>query len=92
MLENLNEENQDDLLVELQFSTLPIPINEKGDVPIIRLDNELYVPLFTDMEEFNKSGKLNEFQAISNDFDFYLKSTPKNQNFICYENVMIVHR
>ena len=73
ILDNLNEDNFDDLLIELQFSTLLIPISGKVGVPATNFDNRNFVPLFTDVHEFNKFDVKNEFEKAFFDFNFYLE-------------------
>ena len=69
LLDNLNDENYDDLLVELQFSTLIVPVSEYNGVPIV--DNK-YLPLFTDFHEFDRFNQDNEYMPIDHEFNYYL--------------------
>lgn len=73
LLDNFSEENFDDFLVEMQYSTLIIPTNDFGGVPLIEFRKEKYVPLFTGMNEFNKFRNHDEFTAVDHEFNFYLE-------------------
>lgn len=73
ILDNLSEENFSDLLVELQYSTLIIPANEHDGIPIIEFNKEQYIPLFTDIHEFEKFKNEEDFMAVDNDFNVYLE-------------------
>ena len=69
LLDNLNDENYDDFLVELQYSTLITPI---GDVGLSMIKNK-YLPLFTEFYEFDKFNRNEEYQLAVHDFNFYLE-------------------
>ena len=73
LLDNLSEENFDDFLVELQFSTLIAPVNEYGGVPVVEFNNKEYMPLFTDIHEFHKFKNHDEFTVVDHEFNFYLE-------------------
>lgn len=65
----------EDLLAELQFSTLLLPINiEDGNLefPILLADEERYAPVFTDVYEYNKIDFPGTFTLMAHEFDFYL--------------------
>ena len=72
-LDNLSEENFEDFLMELQFSTLIVPVNEFDGVPVITFNKEEYVPLFTDLNEFNKLKNHEEFTVADHEFNYYLE-------------------
>ena len=80
ILDDLNEDNFDDLLIELQFSTLLIPISGKDGVPAANFDNRNFVPIFTDVHEFNKFDAKNEFEKGFFDFNFYLELLMKDDS------------
>ena len=68
-------EGVDALLNELEFSTLLLPVNrqeESFDAPVIYFDDMKYVPVFTDVHEFNKCDLRGEYRLVSNEFPFYL--------------------
>ena len=69
LFDNLSEENFDDFLIELQYSTLIVPVTEYGGVPII----EDKVPLFTDLHEFHKFNVGEEYQPVTHHFNRYLE-------------------
>ncbi|MBE6507912.1 MAG: SseB family protein [Methanobrevibacter sp.] len=73
ILDNLSEDNFDDMLVELQFSTLIVPVNDMEGVPIIDFDGKKFIPLFTDIYEMNKFDAKNEFRPVDHEFNFYLE-------------------
>lgn len=73
ILDNLSEENFNDLLVELQYSTLIIAANEHDGIPIVEFNKEPYIPLFTDIHEFEKFKNEEDFMAVDNDFNVYLE-------------------
>ena len=65
----------EDLLAELQFSTLLLPINIEDDTlefPILMADDERYAPVFTDVYEYNKIDFPKTFTLTAHEFDFYL--------------------
>lgn len=70
ILNNLTDKNFNDLLIELQYSTLIIPVNEFSGVPI--LENGC-LPLYTDLNEFNKFKNHPEFRPVDHEFNFYLE-------------------
>ena len=68
-------EGIDDLLVELQFSTLLLPVNVENNTlsfPLVQIDDEIYAPVFTDIYEYNKIDLEEDFTLIPNQFDFYM--------------------
>ena len=69
LLDNLNDENYDDFLVELQYSTLIVPV---GDVGLSMIKNK-YLPLFTEFYEFDKFNRNEKYQPAIHDFNFYLE-------------------
>lgn len=73
ILDNLSEENFSDLLMELQYSTLIIPANEYDGIPIVEFNKEPYIPLFTDIYEFEKFKNEEDFMVVDNDFNVYLE-------------------
>ena len=40
LIGNLSEENFEDFLMELQFSTLIVPVNEFDGIPVIKFNKE----------------------------------------------------
>ena len=74
-------EEIEDLLAELEFSTLLLPVNMNKDTlefPIMWIENKKYVPVFTDIYEYNKINLPENFTLISNEFDFYLNLLDEN--------------
>ena len=68
-------EEMDDLLAELQFSTLLLPIDIKNDTfsfPLLETEDKKYAPVFTDIYEYNKINFPEDFTLIPYEFDFYL--------------------
>lgn len=68
-------EGIDDLLAELQFSTLLLPVNVENNTlsfPLVQIDDEIYAPVFTDIYEYNKIDLEEDFTLIPNQFDFYM--------------------
>ena len=68
-------EEVDDLLAELQFSTLILPISmENGsfNFPAVSFEDENYAPVFTDIYEYDKLNFSDDFIPVANDFDFYM--------------------
>ena len=68
LLNNLSEENFDDFLLELQFSSLYIPVTEFSAIPI--MDNGC-IPLFTDHYELMKYDQEHEFHAVDHEYNYY---------------------
>lgn len=65
----------DDLLAELQFSTLLLPMDiENGtfSFPLLETEDKMYAPVFTDIYEYNKINFPEDFTLIPYEFDFYL--------------------
>lgn len=65
----------DDLLAELQFSTLLLPMDiENGtfSFPLLETEEKMYAPVFTDIYEYNKIDFPEDFTLIPYEFDFYL--------------------
>ena len=63
------------LFKELEFSTLLLPTKIENDIlafPTIDFDGEKFIPLFTDVYEYDKVNFIENFTLISNSFDFYL--------------------
>ena len=50
-----------------------MPANENDGVPIVEFEGEQYLPLFTDIHEFNKFKSHEEYMAVDNDFNMYLE-------------------
>lgn len=68
-------EGIDDLLAELQFSTLLLPVNMENNTlsfPLVQIEDEIYAPVFTDIYEYNKINMKENFTLVPNRFDFYL--------------------
>jgi hypothetical protein len=68
-------EGIEDLLAELQFSTLLLPTNVENNTlsfPLVQIKEEIYAPVFTDIHEYNKINPQGDFTLIPNKFDFYL--------------------
>lgn len=66
----------DDLLAELQFSTLLLPMNvENGtfEFPLLTVNDEKYAPVFTDIYEYNKINFPEHYTLKPYKFEFYLK-------------------
>lgn len=68
LLDDLSEKNHDDLLMELQYSTLIVPISDNSNVLLI----EGRIPLFTDFPEFDKFEKGNKYMPVAHHFNDYL--------------------
>lgn len=68
ILDNLNEDNWDDLMMELKYSTLIAPAGD--DLP---LTENRYIPLFTDIHEFNKFNRDNKYRHVPHEFNDYLE-------------------
>ena len=69
-------EELDDLFLELEYSTLLLPVNIEGDAvtfPLIDFDGKKYAPVFTDFYEFDKVGFDGNFILKSYGFEFYLE-------------------
>lgn len=69
-------ENLNNLISELQFSTLLIPVNTENNAfsfPILRAGGKRYVPVFTDIHEYNKFDFGENFIVLPNDFNFYIE-------------------
>lgn len=65
----------DDLLAELQFSTLLLPMdigNGTFSFPLLETEDKMYAPVFTDIYEYNKINFPEDFTLIPYEFDFYL--------------------
>ena len=68
-------EEMDDLLAELQFSTLLLPASLENDTlafPMLRMGGKMFAPVFTDVHEYEKCNVEENFTLIPNDFNFYL--------------------
>lgn len=68
-------EDIDDLFNELQFSTLILPVyadKEFISFPFIDFEDEKWVPVFTDIYEFNKVSFTGNIEPVPYDFKFYL--------------------
>lgn len=76
LLDNLNEDNYDDFLVELQYSTLIVPVTDWNEVPVIE---EKYLPLFTDLNEFDRFSSDGEYHPVDHDFNYYLELLIRNE-------------
>ena len=69
-------EELDDLFLELEYSTLLLPVNIEGNsvtFPLIDFEGKKYAPVFTDFHEFNKVGFDGDFTLKSYEFEFYLE-------------------
>ena len=69
------------LFKELEFSTLLLPTKIENDIlafPTIDFDGEKFIPLFTDVYEYDKVNFTENFTLISNSFDFYLNLLEDN--------------
>ena len=63
------------LFAELEYSTLLLPTNMDSDTltfPVLYVEGEKWVPVFTDIHEYNKMDFGEDFTLMSNDFNFYL--------------------
>ena len=61
------------LISELEFSTLLLPMDEEThQVPIINFEDEYYIPLFTDIHEFEKVDFGDDLTVTANNFEVYL--------------------
>lgn len=63
------------LFKELEFSTLLLPTKIENDIlafPTIDCNDEKFIPVFTDVYEYNKVNFIENFTLISNSFDFYM--------------------
>ena len=63
------------LFKELEFSTLLLPTMIENDIlafPTINCDDKKFIPVFTDVYEYDKVNFIENFTLISNSFDFYL--------------------
>ena len=68
-------EEFDDLLAELQFSTLLLPVSLENDTlafPMLNMDDMRFAPVFTDVHEYNKCDIKEHFTLMPNSFNFYL--------------------
>ena len=68
-------EGIDDLLAELRFSTLLLPMTMENNTlsfPLVQIEDEIYAPVFTDIYEYNKIRLEEDFTLIPYRFDFYL--------------------
>jgi hypothetical protein len=68
-------EEIDDLFLELEFSTLLLPIDIDKDelvFPLIMFGDKNYVPVFTDVHEFKKLYSDGKYSLVPYDFNFYL--------------------
>lgn len=72
-----NFEKADDLgnlLEELQHSTLIVPMNDSQEgFAMIEINDEIYIPLFTDIHEYQKVNFSTDFHPEAFDFNFYLE-------------------
>lgn len=69
------------LLMELEFSTLLLPIDiENGTLtfPLLIIEDEMYAPVFTDVYEYDKLNFPENFILTPNEFDFYLNLLDEN--------------
>lgn len=63
------------LFAELQFSTLLIPASEENfnlSFPIMYMEDKRFLPVFTDIHEYNKCDVPEGFTLMDNEFGFYL--------------------
>ncbi|MBE6507916.1 MAG: SseB family protein [Methanobrevibacter sp.] len=68
-------EDIDDLIGELLFSTLLLPVYMDGKAltfPILSFNDKNYAPVFTDVHEYNKCNADEGFTLMPNEFDFYM--------------------
>lgn len=66
----------DELFLELEYSTLLLPVNIEGNAvsfPLIDFEGKKYAPVFTDFYEFNKVGFDGNFTLKAYGFEFYLE-------------------
>lgn len=62
------------LIEELEYSTLIAPVNDDGSsCAMITMAGENYVPIFTDIHEFQKVDFKGDFHPEAFDFNFYLE-------------------
>lgn len=71
------EETDDlsDFFTELEYSTLLLPVdigNGALTFPVLSADGRRFVPVFTDIHEYNKCNVPETFTPYTNSFDFYL--------------------
>ena len=74
-------EEIEDLLMELEFSTLLMPIDIENDTlsfPLLIIEDEMYAPVFTDVYEYDKLNFPENFILTPNKFDFYLNLLNEN--------------
>lgn len=65
--------NLNDLFAELEFSTLLLPVDiENGSFPILKANDKIFAPVFTDIHEYEKCDINGDFTLMPNGFDFYL--------------------
>lgn len=65
-------EKNEDLLAEMQFSTLLLPVdidNKTLPFPVLKAEEKKYVPLFTDVNEYGKMEFKENFTLIPNEFN-----------------------
>ena len=63
------------LFKELEFSTLLLLVDVENDIlafPNLDCDDKKFIPVFTDVYEYEKVNFTENFSLISNSFDFYL--------------------
>ena len=68
-------EEIENLFLELEYSTLLLPVSLDEDnpgFPLIQFEDRVYAPVFTDIHEFNKLKIDGNFTLMPNSFDFYL--------------------
>ena len=94
ILDNLNEDNHDDLLMELKFSTLIAPAGDN----VSYLEGR-HIQLFTDIYEFDKFNRNHECRPVSHEFNDYLKMmksklvpgfilNPDSENFMISKDIL----
>ncbi len=69
------------LFKELEFSTLLLPVDVENDIlafPTLDCDDEKFIPVFTDVYEYEKVNFTENFTLVSNSFDFYLNLLDDN--------------
>lgn len=77
------DEDDDTLFYELWYSTLLIPVimdGEKALFPEISFDDEIYIPLFTDFDEFSKFQSCEDYDVAMNFFPTYLSMLENDIN------------
>lgn len=64
----------DEFLLELKYSTLLLPVNTDDNIlsfPFLVFEDKKYVPVFTDIHEFEKANMDENLTLMDNEFHFY---------------------